>query len=257
VAKATPPWFETFFGRDYLTLYVHRDTGDEVDAIEKILRLRRGSRILDVACGAGRHAIELARRGYAVTGIDLSAPLLQEARAAARRARVRATFLRQDMRRLRQASSFDAAISMFTSFGYFDRTEDDRRVLEGISRALRPRGRFLMEMFNRDSLAMTLPQQGWRLRDDGTVVLEEDSFDALRGRFETRQVIIDRRGTREYTGSVRAYTLAELKGLFESVGLFLHRVLGGLDLTAYTPRSRRIVLYAVKGLRPEGIRTMW
>lgn len=257
MAKAPKPWYETFFGRDYLTRYVHRDTPAEVDAIERILRLRKDARVLDVACGAGRHSVELARRGYAVTGIDLSEPLLREARAAARRARIRVTFARADMRHLRYASAFDAALSMFTSFGYFDRTEEDRQVLEGIARALKPRGKFLLEMFNRDHLATSLPQQAWRIRDDGSVVLEEDAFDPLHSRFETRQIIIDRDGTREYAGSVRAYTLAELKALLESSGLFLHRVLGGLDLSPYTSRSTRVVLYAVKGRQPESIRTMW
>src|SRR2546428_744505 len=154
-------------------------------------------------------------------------------------------------------NAFDAAISMFTSFGYFDRPEEDRQMLRGIARALRPRGKFLMELFNRDSLVARLPSQSWQARDDGTVVLEDASFDLLRGRFETRQVIIDRKGTREFTASVRAYTLPELKEMLDAAGLFVHRVLGGLDLSPYTGRSWRLVLYAVKGSEPEGIRTVW
>ena len=114
-----------------------------------------------------------------------------------------------------------------------------------------------MELFNRDSLVARLPSQSWQARDDGTVVLEDASFDLLRGHFETRQVVIDRKGTREFTASVRAYTLAELKEMLDAAGLFVHRVLGGLDLSPYTSRSWRMVLYAVKGLEPEGIRTVW
>lgn len=257
MVRAPRRWYETFFGRDYLTLYEHTTTRSEVDAVERILRLRKGANVLDVACGAGRHSIELSRRGYAVTGFDLSEALLGEARKAARRARAKVAFVQGDMRRLRFAGIFDAAISMFSSFGYFDRTEEDRLVLAGIARALKPRGKFLLEMFNRDSLATALPQQGWRVPAAGTVVLQEDTFDLLRGRYETRQRIIDGRGTREYTGSVRAYTLAELKALLEAEGLHLHRVLGGLDLSPYGARSRRMVLFAVKGLAPETIRTAW
>src|SRR5213080_2594089 len=238
MAKVPKRWYEDFFGSDYLIRYVHPETPAQVEAIDKILHLRQGGRILDVACGAGRHTIELAKRGYRVTGFDLSAPLLAEARKAARNAG-------------------DAAISMFTSFGYFDRPAEDSQVLRGIARALRPRGKFLMELFNRDSLVGRMPSQSWQARDDGTVVLEDASFDLLRGRFETRQVIIDRKGTREFTASVRAYTLAELKEMLDAAGLFVHRVLGGLDLTPYTARSWRLVLYAVKCLEPEGIRTVW
>lgn len=257
MAKVTKPWYETFFGRDYLKMYVHETTAAEVESIERILHLRKGARILDLACGAGRHTIELAKRGYRVTGYDLSKALLEEARRAARHAGVSPTFVHGDMRDLRYVATFDAAVSLFTSFGYFDRPEDDRRVLAAVARALKPHGKFLMEMFNRDSLATSLPMQGWQVREDGTVILEQDAFDALRGRFETKRILIDRKGTREYAASVRAYTLAELKEMLEEHKLHVHRALGGLDLSPYSPRSRRLVLLAVKGLVPETIRTMW
>lgn len=251
------PWWETFFGPDYLKQYEQVPAPEEVDGIEKILRLRPGSRVLDLACGAGRHAIELARRGHEVVGYDLSAALLKEARAAARRARVKVAFVRGDMRETPYAGTFDAVVNMFTSFGYFDRVEDDRKVLAGVARVLRRRGKFLMERFNREALAYELPMQGWRILDDGSVILQEDTFDVLRGRYDTRQIVIDRHGTRDHRGSVRAYTLPELKDLFESAGLPIHKVLGGLDLSPYLARSRRIVILAVKGVEPEGLRTMW
>lgn len=255
--RSPRPWYETFFGPDYLKQYEHTTTPQEVDGIEKILHLRPQSRILDLACGAGRHSIELASRGYDVVGYDLSEALLKAARAAAREASVKLTFARGDMRDLPYKGEFDAVINMFTSFGYFDHIEEDRKVLASVARALKPRGKVLMERFNRESLAYELPRQSWRVRDDGSVILEEDAFDLLRGRYETRQIVIDRAGTREHIGSVRAYTFPELKDLFDGAGLFVHRVLGGLDLSPYSARSRRIVLYAVKGLEPEGIRTVW
>lgn len=257
MAKTPKPWYEAFFGPDYLKQYEHTTTAQEIDGVETILHLRRGSRVLDLACGAGRHSIELASRGYTVVGYDLSETLLRAARAEARKASAKATFVRGDMRDLPYKSEFDAVINMFTSFGYFDRIEDDRKVLAGVARALKPRGKFLMERFNREVLAYELPRQSWRVRDDGSVILEEDMFDVLRGRYETRQIVIDRDGTREHLGSVRAYTFPELKELCDSARVFVHRVLGGLDLSPYTARSRRIVLYGVKGIEPKGIRTVW
>ncbi len=253
------PWWESFFGPDYLKQYevnLERTAG-EVDGMETILHLRKGSRILDLACGGGRHAIELARRGYAVTGYDLSEDLLRRARKDAKRAQAKVTFVRGDMRALQFRGAFDAVINMFSSFGYFESMEDDRKVLQGVAHALKPRGKFLMERFNRESMAYELPLQGWRVGEDGSVVLQEDTFDVLLGRYDTRQIVIDREGTREHRGSVRAYTLPELKDLFDAAGLPIHRVLGGLDLSPYRVRSRRLVLYAVKGLEPESIRTVW
>ncbi len=259
MAKPVRPWWESFFGPDYLKQYEHtlERTASEVDGLEKVLHLRKGARILDLACGAGRHAIELARRGYAVTGYDLSEDLLRTARAQAKATKAKVTFVRGDMRELRFRSAFDAVINMFSSFGYFESVDDDRVVLGGVARALKPRGKFLMERFNRESLAYELPQQGWRVGEDGSVILQEDAFDVLRGRYDTRQIVIDREGTREHQASVRAYTLPELKEMFDDAGLPIHRVLGGLDLSPYRARSRRIVLYAVKGLEPESIRTVW
>ena len=257
VVRAPKPWYEAFFGPDYLKQYQHETTPAEVEGVEKILHLRRGSRVLDLACGTGRHSIELAKRGYQVVGYDLSEPLLKVARAAARKASARVTFARGDMRDLPYRGEFDAVINLFTSFGYFDRPEEDRKVLARVARALKPRGKCLMERFNRESLATVLPSQSWQVRDDRSVILYEDTFDILRGRYETRQIVIDRAGTREHNASVRAYTFPELKEFLDAAGLFVHRVLGGLDLSPYTARSRRIVLYAVKGLEPEGIRTVW
>jgi SAM-dependent methyltransferase len=259
VTKPMRPWWESFFGPDYLKQYAHvrAGTSGEIDGVEKILHLRKGARILDLACGAGRHAVELARRGYAVVGYDLSKDLLREARASAKRARVKVSFTRGDMRDLPYKGTFDAVINMFSSFGYFDSVEEDHKVLTGVARALKPRGKFLMERFNRESLAYELPLQGWRVGEDGSVVLQEDTFDVLRGRYDTRQIVIDREGTRDHTASVRAYTLPELKALFDGAGLAIHRVLGGFDLSPYRARSRRIVLYAVKGQGPESIRTVW
>ena len=259
MAQGARPWWESFFGPDYLKQYEHTldRTVAEVDGIERILHLRKGGRILDLACGAGRHSIELSRRGYAVTGYDLSKDLLRQARADSKRAKAKASFVHGDMRELRFRGAFDAVINMFSSFGYFESEEDDRRVLEGVARALKPRGKLLMERFNRESLAYELPQQGWRVGEDGSVVLQEDTFDVLRGRYDTLQIVIDREGTREHRGSVRAYTLPELKALFDRAGLPIHRVLGGLDLSPYRVRGRRLVLYAVKGLEPESIRTVW
>ena len=259
MAKRTRPWWETFFGPDYLKQYEidAERTAAEVGAIETILHLRKGARVLDLACGAGRHSIELARRGYAVTGYDLSGDLLKAARSAARKAGQEVDFVQGDMRELPYRATFDAAVNMFSSFGYFESAEDDRAVLGGVARALRRRGKFLMERFNRESLAYELPMQGWRVGEDGSVILQEDTFDLLRGRYDTRQIVIDREGTREHVGSVRAYTLTELKDLFDAAGLPIHRVLGDLDLSPYRARSRRLIVYAVKGLEPESLRTVW
>jgi len=129
VAQRPKPWYESFFGPDYLKQYAHTTTLQEVEGVAKILHLRPGSRVLDLACGAGRHSIELAKRGLEVVGYDLSEPLLKAARAAARKASARVTFVHGDMRDLPYHGEFDAVVNLFTSFGYFEDPKDDRTVL--------------------------------------------------------------------------------------------------------------------------------
>src|SRR5436309_14839589 len=103
MAKVPKRWFEDFFGADYLVRYVHPETDAQVEAIDKILHLRKGSRILDVACGSGRHTIGLAKRGYRMTGFDLSRAVLAEARKSARLARVQPNVAGGAIGRLRVA----------------------------------------------------------------------------------------------------------------------------------------------------------
>ena len=121
----------------------------EVEFIERSLELPAGAKVLDVGCGYGRHAIELVSRGLNITGLDLSLPLLIRAADEAQRRALSVNFVHADMREMVFEDQFDGAYSMLTSFGYFDE-EANLRVLEGIARALRPGGRFLLDVLTLD-----------------------------------------------------------------------------------------------------------
>src|SRR5437879_12665942 len=108
--KVPKRWYEDFFGSDYLIRYVHPETAAQVEAIDKILHLRKGGRILDVACGAGRHTIELAQRGDRVTGFHLSPALHADARKAAHEVCVKATFVHSYMRLQPYLNDVDGSI---------------------------------------------------------------------------------------------------------------------------------------------------
>ena len=125
MSTADPDWFEDFFDEDYLRFaadrYPAEATAAEVEFLIEALALGPGTRVLDLACGHGRHSVELARHGCAVTGVDLSEPSLALAAARAAEAGVDLRLERADMRRIAFDAEFDAVINMFTAFGYFAR----------------------------------------------------------------------------------------------------------------------------------------
>src|SRR5262245_5505884 len=120
-------------------------TEAQVDAIVSLMRLEAGALVLDLCCGVGRHAIALARRGCRVTGVDRTVAYLDQARERARAAGVEVELVRSDMRAFVRAEAFDAAVNLFTSFGYFDDPLDDLRVARNVAASVRPGGRALFE----------------------------------------------------------------------------------------------------------------
>ncbi len=246
-------WFESFFGEDYFEIY--RDvlsaerTAEEVAGIVALLGLDAGARVLDVACGHGRHAIPLAKRGFEVTGYDLTELFIERARADAAEQGADVRWVRGDMRELAFDGEFDAAINVFTAFGYFEDPEDDLETLRGIRRALRPGGRFLLETLHRDGLpARFLPQNAHKT-PNGTIVLQERVWDLARDVIDEHVTLVRPDGTRtEYTTAVRTRTLHQLLAVMREAGLEPVAWYGGLDGSALDLSSRRLVLISA---RPE------
>ncbi|WP_419948655.1 class I SAM-dependent methyltransferase [Candidatus Palauibacter sp.] len=146
---APAEWFRDWFGEAYLELYPHRDEEEAARAValyRERTGIEPGDRVLDLACGAGRHLQRLRGAGLRAVGIDLSDPLL---RAARDRPGLAGTLVRADMRALPfEDAAFDGLVNFFTSFGYFLTPEEDTRVLAEIRRVLRPGAPFLMDYLN-------------------------------------------------------------------------------------------------------------
>ncbi len=155
---------------------------DVQPAIEFIcteLALPVHARILDLGCGPGRYAVELAHKGFEVVGLDLNEQYVALAREVAEREKVSAEFLTGDMREIAFDNHFDAAINVGTSFGLFDET-DNQRVIEGVAKALKLDGVFLLEMANRDYYLKHFIDRDWHRRADGRLVILRREFDYVR-----------------------------------------------------------------------------
>jgi SAM-dependent methyltransferase len=242
-------WPVAFFDDDYLKIYRPQLSPDvtqrEVDFIEAALQVPPGGAVLDLACGFGRHAIGMAQRGFRVTGVDFNPRYLEIAAAEAGVAAVDVRWLPGDMRELPFAAEFDAVYSYFTSFGYFS-DDENARVIAGVAKALRPGGRFLLDMMNRDWLLLHPQQRVWNQRADGSLLMEELVLELRTSRVVSRQIHIGAEGgprlTKEY--DLRAYTCAELTALFAAHGLAVREVWGGPDRREYSTESRRLILLA-------------
>lgn len=247
VTDPKPDWPVAFFDDDYIRLYRPRFTPEATEAETRFiageLQLPAGGEVLDLACGFGRHAIRMAKLGYRVTGLDFNARYLEIAAADAAAAGARVTWRTGDMRAIGAERAFDGVYSYFTSFGYFE-DDDNERVLAEVARALRPGGRFLLDLANRDH-ALTHPQQRtWAQREDGALLMEEISLDLVKSRILSRQMLIDPKGgpqvTKEF--SLRTYTCAELSALLRRHGMAVRAVHGGPAGEPYGVESRRLVL---------------
>lgn len=243
-------WWEELFTEDYFRTLPTLDRDQilaEVDWIEHALGTEAGASILDLACGAGNHAAELALRRYDVTGLDLSATMLARAseRASALGADVK--WAQTDMTQMEFDAAFDAAYCVGTSFGMFD---DDRNaeVARRLHRALKPHGTFLLQVLNRDHVIQRQPAMAW-FEGDGCVCMEETSFNFITSRLNVkRTMIFDDGRQREIEYSVRLYSLHELGQVLHQAGFRILEVSGHRRTPGafFGASSRELIILAQK-----------
>lgn len=215
----------------------------DVTAILAAVQLPANSRVLDLGCGPGAHAIGFARRGHRVTGLDTSARLLDRARSAAQGAGVQVEWLQADMRDFQRTEGFDLICSLYASFGYFD-DRQNRRVLENVRASVAPGGVLVLDVVGREAAARHWQERRWH-EVEGVLYLERcttaDDWSAM-----VTDWIVVRDGVRaDFRVKQRLYSAAELRALLLSVGFASVRLAGGLDLeTPYDAAARRLVAAA-------------
>jgi SAM-dependent methyltransferase len=230
-------WYETAFRKQYLDLYYHRDEAaaqGEASFAARALGLEAGARVVDVACGAGRHARALGAQGFKVTGIDLSRDLLAEARGVVR--------VRADMRALPFKGAFDAATSFFTSFGYFD-DAGNAAAMTSISVALRPGGMLLLDFLNAVAVESHLVPESREEREGRKYHVKR----RIDGGRVVKDVLIEEEGlTLSYSESVRLYLHHDLINLAKAAGLSVIVSYGAFDGRDFTTDAPRCILVARK-----------
>ncbi|MCP4605336.1 MAG: class I SAM-dependent methyltransferase [Proteobacteria bacterium] len=221
-------------------------TAVEVEQIIALADLQTGAHLLDLPCGIGRCTLELARRGMEVTAVDLTESYLNEGKERARIEELGIEFLRADMRDFRRESTFDAAMNLFTSFGYFEDRADDQRVLDNFHHSLRPGGVLVMEMFGKEIAARAFAERVWFEEPDGTILLEERKLKDGWSRIENRWILVKNGVQKEHRFELRIYGAAELGMMLEQAGFSKVEFFGTLEGKPYNQQAERLVALAHK-----------
>ncbi len=221
---------------------------EQVESVISLLGLEPGATVLDLPCGVGRHSLEFARRGFRVTGVDRTEAYLQTARQRAAAEALDVEWLQADMREFVRPEAFDAAINLFTSFGYFEDPQEDRRVAENLYRSLKPGGALVMDVMGKEVLARVFQPRDWQELPDGTFYLQERKVAGNWTWMENRWILLRPDGQRhEYAVGHRIYDGAGLEALLLDTGFPSVAIYGSLDGVPYDTQARRLVAVARKG----------
>src|SRR5260370_11066342 len=243
-------WYVDFFRSDYLNVYGHTFTEEraqkEAGFVATALDLKPGASVLDLCCGQGRHAVNLAKRGLKVTGLDLNSEYLELTRRAADASKVQLETVAADMREIPFENNFDAIVNMYSSFGYLESEAEDLKVLESAARALKHGGRLLLDMLNREWAFANYMQNDWQSGASGTLFVERRCLDLATSRMHVHFIVLDPDGgRRESIGHIiRLYTLTWVTRPLQRVGLRVTWVYGGFEGEVYGIGMRRMIVFA-------------
>lgn len=241
-------WFETFFQGAMVEFWDRiippAATIQDCDFLERALELKPGSRVLDVPCGNGRHAVELARRGCRATGVDLSAEFLELARRAAGELSVE--YRLGEMRDLPWREEFDAAYCWGNSFGYLDYSGVGA-FLGALARALKPGGLVAIDSaVTAETILSAIPRQRWHRVGD-LVILSEPRYVGSESRLDVEYTSIQNGVIETKRASSYVFTAAEQVRMLQAAGFEIVALNGGIAGEEFTLGSPRLVIIARLG----------
>ena len=156
-------WYRYGWSLDLKKQSWTQDTERQVDFIIQTLGLTGCERILDLACGYGRHSLALARRGFSVTGVDLTSVLIDDAVETAKAESLPATFICSDIRDVLFDNEFDVVLNLADgAIGYLENDAENLKIFDVIARALRPGGKHIMDICNADHARHYFPKKHWK-----------------------------------------------------------------------------------------------
>lgn len=217
----------------------------EADQLVCLLGLKGNESILDLCCGDGHFAIELARRGFAVTGVDRTKTYLLCASERASLFGAECKFLLDDVLHFRSDNSYDVIVNLYYSFGYHQREQQDQRIMKNVYHSLRSNGTLVLDLLSRDQI-LCLGDDIVRLNTQNTSLTRIRSFNQSSTRVLDRWILEDSTGQHEYHTSTRMYSPDHLTKLLRQCGFYSIQVYGGIDGRTYDAKNGRLVIVANK-----------
>lgn len=241
-------WFENWFESDeYLKVYSHRDNED-AKALFKLItdnvNIPDKGRVLDLACGAGRHSILFAKKGYLVTAVDLSSNLLKLAQKAAQDEGVDLDLIRCDIRKFKNNIKYDLIINLFTSFGYFETDEENLGTFDIAYNSLKNGGSFAFDYLNKDFVEENLIPSSVDNNNDGSTIIQTRQI--VRGRVVKNIKIQKDDCEQSFVESVKLYSKDFLVEELKSRGFEIIKIFGDLKGNSFGKGSDRVIIIAKK-----------
>lgn len=221
-------------------------TGQEVDFIERKLNIKPGARILDVGCGFGRHSIELARRGYEITGIDPSAALIAEAKLRAAKAGTSVDFQRARGEQFSSIQDYDAAICLFTSLGQISDCDDNSGLIERVFAILKPGRQFVVEVPQRATAVSQLKMKE-QFGEGGNATIVSRYYDANRHVVSEEFRVVKNNSEKTYVLKYRLFDRSELETRIVKAGFLNLAAYGDYEGTSLNDEHAIMLLVAEKG----------
>lgn len=236
-------WAETF---DYMFPDSSFESArEQVDDLIELTGVQQGA-LLDLGCGPGRHSVPFAVRGFQVTGVDITPFLMEKARAYADREGVEIELVRQDMRRFIRPGAFDLALSMLTSFGYFDDPEENLQVLRNVHASLKPGGVFVFDTYGKEILAGIFEETGSKELPDGTLIVQRRHVIADWSQMENEWLHIKDEQVRRLRLRHWIYSGREFRDMLAAAGFAEIRLCGDLDGSPYDRKAVRLIAVGKK-----------
>ncbi|HEY1006357.1 MAG TPA: class I SAM-dependent methyltransferase [Sphingobacteriaceae bacterium] len=234
-------WYENWFNSPYYHILYHQRNDEEAEFfltnLLNHLQPDRSSKLLDIACGRGRHSIFLNKNGYDVTGIDLS---LANIRYAKEFENDRLRFFLHDMRFLFYINYFDLALNLFTSFGYFETEKDHINALRSFRKSLKMDGLLVLDYFNTNKIVSNLTPEEVRHIDGIDFHINKKVFDG-----SIVKSIAFHHGKENYLfrEEVRAFTQADFARMFEKSGLVIQEQFGDYSLSGFDEQTSERIIF--------------